>query len=210
VTIDGNFGSGMDRAWVFEEERVPGAGCVGSEGFQRLAVGSGDHVDLLSDRITDITTDRAYKVWPYATPDLDGDGVDEIALAKGEAPGSRLIWFVAVIGRDLVPVIRDCGGGCEDAWNPIIGKIGHEDGTITQAGMYCEPDDGGGTLLVKWATDAANPLMVIESRWTLRDRTVQSVSRLNYSVPSTQAYPPSGLDALCGSPVSLPGVPVPS
>jgi WD40 repeat protein len=209
VTIDGDFGGGMDRAWVFEEERVPGAGCIGSEGFQRLGVGSGDRVELLSDRITDIITDRAYKVWPFATPDLDGDGVDEIALAKGEAPGSRLVWFVKVVGRDLLPVVRDCGPGCEAAWNPIIGSVGHEDGTITQGGMFCEPREGGGTVLVEWGTDAADPLMVSESRWTLREQTVQSVSGQSYSVPDTDAYPPSGLGELCGSPVSLPGVPVP-
>ena len=209
VTIDGDFGGGMDRAWVFEEERVPGAGCVGSEGFQRLGVGSGNRVELLSDRITDIFTDRAYKVWPYATPDLNGDGVDEIALAKGEAPGSRLLWFVGVVGSDLVPIVRDCGLGCEPAWDPIIGKVAHGNGTITEGGMFCEPGDAGGTVLVEWETEVDDPLMVSESRWKLRDQSVQAVSRQSFSVTNTDAYPPRGLDELCGSPVSLPGVPVP-
>ena len=211
VTIDGNFGGGMDRAWVFEEERVPGAGCVGSEGFQRLGVGSGDRVEILSDRITDITTERAYKVWPYATPDLDGDGVDEIALAKGEAPGSRLIWFVKVVGPDLVPVARACGPGpgCEFAWNTTIGAIGHQNGAITQAGMYCEPEEGGRFVLVEWGVDAGDTSMVSETRWTLRDQTVQLADRQSYPVADTDSYPPSGLDELCGSNVSLPGVPTP-
>ncbi len=208
VTIDGDFGAGLDRAWVFEEERVPGAGCEGSEGFQRLAVGSGDHVQLLSGRITDIFNDRAYKVWPYATPDLDGDGVDEIALAKGEAPGSRLLWFVKIAGSDLMPVVRECSASCDPTWNPIIGTVGHANGTITQGGLYCEPHAGGGPTLVEWESGVDDPLSISESRWTLHDQTVQSVSRRTYSVTGSELYPPSGLDELCGSPVSLPGVPV--
>ncbi len=109
-----------------------------------------------------------------------------------------------------MPVVRDCGLGCDAEWNPIIGKVGHESGAITEGGMYCEPRVGGGIVLVEWGTAADDPLMVSESRWTLRDQSVQAVSRQSYSVPDTGAYPPSGLDELCGSPVSLPGVPVPA
>jgi hypothetical protein len=80
--VPGDFGQLDPEVLVFEEERVPGAGCVGSEGFQHAAIADHGTVSILSPRITDLLSEDAWKVWSYATPDLDGDCVDEIALAS--------------------------------------------------------------------------------------------------------------------------------
>ena len=77
LSLPGDFGDAGDAVVVFEEERAPGAGCSGSEGFQHVAVLRDGRVTALSRRITDVYPDEVWKVRPYAAPDLNGDGVDE-------------------------------------------------------------------------------------------------------------------------------------
>jgi hypothetical protein len=50
-------------------------------GFQHIAVLRDGRVTMLSRRITDLAGD-ARRVCLYATPDLNGDGTDEIAVAN--------------------------------------------------------------------------------------------------------------------------------
>ena len=84
--ILGNFGAGEGgRAFIFEEERVPGAGCVDSEGFQRIGIApDGTTITSLSERLLECLDSSG--CWPFATPDIDGDGIDEIAIGIGWVP----------------------------------------------------------------------------------------------------------------------------
>ena len=79
----GAFGSDLDTLWVFE--RAPEAGCEGYEGFQFVGVGTPDRVDAITGPLRDFVLDSV-SVWPYATPDVDGDGIDEIALGRDGNP----------------------------------------------------------------------------------------------------------------------------
>jgi hypothetical protein len=205
-TIAGDFGGGLDTAWVFEEERVPGAGCVGSEGFQRLGIGSASDVQLLSDRITDLVGDNAYKVWPYAAPDLNGDGVDEIAVAKEGSPDtSRTIWFFQITGKDkLAPVSQTCGSVCDPTpFSATIGSTMNPDGTSTQSGLYCE-GQGASQLVIEWSATSDDPLLVSETKRGFSNGVLDVVSRRTYRVASVDGYPPSGLGDLCGGPTHEP------
>jgi len=131
TAVSGDFGNGMTTAWVFEEERVPGAGCVGSEGFQHVAVGSDGRVEMLSPRITDVLNDDAWRVWAYAAPDVNGDAIDEIAIAReGEQPRAIHLWLFTVADGRIQTVSDakrepiDCGPDCDPtAWNVEIGPI---------------------------------------------------------------------------------------
>ena len=191
VRISGDFGSAGDGSVVFEEERVPGAGCVTSEGFQHVAVIRDGAVTALSRRITDILSDDAWKVWPYATPDLDGDGVDEIALATVRPGGGRHVWFFKVQNGGIDPVVEGGVGFSTD-----IGTVAQENRAQTVRGMYCE---GGGSsrTVVTWQADADDALHVYESVWRLDGLTMRSVSERETRVSDTEAYPPMGDDELC-------------
>ena len=187
VTTSGSFGDGLDEAWVFEEERVPGAGCIGSEGFQRLAIGSGSRVQVLSDRITDLLSEEAWKVWPYATPDLNGDGVDEIAVAKtGDQGASRAVWLLQLTGQQVLPVLADCGSACDPApWSAMIGSINRADGTVVTGGVYCAPALGTGATggVIEWRSSPDDPLTILETTYVLKDQ-VRSRHYLASSFPS--------------------------
>ncbi|MBI3648496.1 MAG: hypothetical protein HY240_07100 [Actinobacteria bacterium] len=201
MTLAGDFGGGRDTAWVFEEERVPGAGCMESEGFQRLGIGSGSRVQLLSDRITDLLTADAYKVWPDAALDLNGDGVDEIAVAKqGDPATSRTLWFFQIVGHgNLAPVLQNCGPACDPTpFSTTIGLAPDHDGTSTQSGTYCE-GQGSSQLVIEWSAKADDPLLVSERTLAFADGLLEVVSRRSYRVASVDEYPPSGFGDLCGS-----------
>lgn len=213
TVVSGDFGEGMDTAWVFEEERVPGAGCVQSEGFQRLAVGSDGRVDILSPRITDVLNDDAWKVWAYAAPDVNGDGIDEIAIAReGQQPRAIHLWLLTVAGGRIQTVSDatrepiDCGPDCDPAaWNVEIGPIIGKNGAVSDSGLSCgllRPEDRD--ALVYWQADTENPLRVYLSKWHLDGRTLEPAGDGELFIDGTPgAYPPSGLDGLCGSPVSI-------
>jgi hypothetical protein len=205
TTIDGAFGDGLTAVVVFEEERVPGAGCVGSEGFQRLGIGDGQRVQILSERLTDVFTEDAYKVWPYAAPDLNGDGVDEIALAKQQANGTMSLWFIQLVDGEPVPVTeRACDGICQEVvpWHVLIGPVTGQDGTVTQGGVTCDGD-----RITEWRSLPDDPGTVTYREGSLVDGTFRASSRDRFQ----RAYPPSGVGELCGSPTSDAGVPaVPS
>jgi hypothetical protein len=213
TVVSGDFGDGMDTAWVFEEERVPGAGCVGTEGFQRLAVGSKGRVDILSPRITDVLNDDVWKVWAYAAPDVNGDGIDEIAIAReGEQPRAIHLWLLTVAGGRIQTVSDatrepiDCGPDCDPiAWNVEIGPIMRKNGAVSNSGLSCgllRPEDRD--ALVYWQADTEDPLHVYLSKWHLDGRTLGPAGDGELFINGTPgAYPPSGLEDLCGSPVSI-------
>jgi hypothetical protein len=192
LSMPGDFGSAGDEFVVFEEERVPGAGCSGSEGFQHVAVLRDGQVTALSRRITDIYPDEVWRVWPYAAPDLDGDGVDEIAVALDVHGTGRRVWFFQ-LGAG--------GGGLDGAWNdqgpPFTQVI---DATASQPqGLYCD-GVGADRRVVTWVADTSAQ-SVVESRWRLETSRVALDSESTVPV-GPQGYPAAGDQELCGSPVS--------
>lgn len=205
-TMEGDFGVGMQTAWVFEEERVPGAGCIGSEGFQRLGIGTGSRVQFLSSRITDLLSDDAYKVWPYASLDLDGDGVSEIVVAKeGDSAASRTLWFLQIVGGDQIgPVSQSCGAACDpEPFSTTIGSRLNQDGTTIESGMYCE-GQGASLAVVEWSARSDLPLTVLETKLMFADGLLDVVSERSYSVQSADQYPPNGFVDVCGIPTQEP------
>jgi hypothetical protein len=205
MTIGGTFGAGLDTVWVFEEERVPDAGCVGSEGFQRLGVGTADGVQVLSERITDMVGDDSYKVIPYATPDLNGDGQDEIALAKPSQDGTSVtVWFFQVVaGGKVLPILLDCGPACDPA--PISFSIAPvEDRTTAavQSGISCDSSTDAGPGLLVWSSAPDDPLRLVETRYGFEGGVLLHRSTRDVRVTSVADYPQSGLGELCGGATS--------
>jgi hypothetical protein len=215
TSIPGTFGDELDTAWVFEEERVPGAGCVNSEGFQRLALGSGEQIEVMTDRITDVLNDDAWRVWVYAAPDLDGDGIDEIALARrGTDPDARHLWFFRYRDGALWPLLGDCGEACRGVpWDVEIGPVWHENGPVTPAGLFCapiQPLDGGPSTrgLMTWQMTADDPPTLVLDAWQLVGTQLRLAGKIDGGGSVAAPAPPSGLDDLCGSVVhDLPDFP---
>jgi len=217
TSIPGAFGPGLDTVWVFEEERVPGSGCVGSEGFQRMAVGGGGEARIITGRITDVISDEAWRVWAYAAPDINADGIDEIAIAvRGGDTGlasadSRRIWLFRVDGNHVIPITADCGPGCRPApWSAQLGPVQGAHGPST-AGLYCGSLEGPTADpslvgLVEWQTDPRDPLLVSETLWQVRGGQLETVAETTYRAPDIASYPPTGLSDLCGVPTSPPPV----
>jgi Tol biopolymer transport system component len=203
MRLPGDFDALGDELLVFEEERVPGAGCVGSEGFQHIAIAEDGEVTSMSDRITDLVPDgAAWKVWPYATPDLDGDGSDEIALAKAEGWPSRRVWLVAVVDGTIQPVNSSCRDErCQVGYNQVIGSVAHGNGAVTPEGLYCD-DSSGQRRLVFWQVSAEDPLDVILLPAYLRGAQLIEAELTTVRVDDQSEYPESGADELCGSTAS--------
>jgi hypothetical protein len=211
TSIAGDVGDGLDTAWVFEEERVPGSGCEGSEGFQHLGLGSNGQVEVMSDRLTDLLGDDSYRAWLYATADLDADGTDEIALARrGGEPTARHLWFFGYRNGQLGPLFEDCGEACREVpWNVEIGPVAHENGAVTPGGLSCAPIDplyeGPADFdVVTWQASADDPQDVHLDLWALEQGAIHFVRDLGYIFNGEGFYPPSGLDDLCGSEVQDP------
>jgi hypothetical protein len=205
LSLPGHFGEAGDEVVVFEEERVPGAGCISSEGFQHIAVLRDGQVTALSRRITDLAGDDAWKVWPYATPDLDGDGTDEIVVAGTYTTGvAPRVWFFT---------LSPGGGGIEAIYEPGAVPDPSRTGSFTRPiasgidaasvrpqGVYCERE-AGSRVIVTWEASRDDSLDVVETRWRLLSTDLEFVSQSTVHI-GERGYPDAGDVALCGSPVS--------
>lgn len=156
--IPGDFGQGPEGiAYVFEEANPPGSPCNhGYEGFQHVAVAPDGHtVTSMSPRIT--TCSVGAKCWPFATPDIDGDGVDEVAVAIGgsdmqvEFELYRTIPAVAVM-----PGVRYCRNGpCQEGVGfPLFWGV--SGGPKDRAGVSCTRDPSGAPLLLAFDAGGRN------------------------------------------------------
>jgi hypothetical protein len=156
--IPGNFGQGSyGLAYVFEEANPPGAPCNhGSEGFQHVAVApDGRTVTSMSPRL--ISCSVGAKCWPFATPDIDGDGIDEVAVAVGG--GDREVWFElyrTVPAVTVMPGVRWCrNGACQEGRGfPLFWGV--SEGPKDRAGVSCTRDTSGVPLLLAFDAGGKN------------------------------------------------------
>jgi hypothetical protein len=193
MTIPGSFGEGLDTLWVIEREPGPDDDCSLAEGFQYVGIGTPSEVTILSDEIHDIGQADSHALWPLATPDLDGDGVDEVAvgIAGSRAEGYALVVPFRMANGGVAPVTFDCGPACDPA--PWIGL-----GTFVESlsGAYCGPEG-----FVRWSASEGR---VIGTVWSLEgDRLVRGEDVFDRVDDGTD-YPPVGMSDLCGSPSAFP------
>lgn len=203
MSIPGTFSTDFGTAWVFERERVPGAGCVGSEGDQYLGIGTEAEVAAFTGfRGSEGGTGK----WPFATPDVDGDGFDEVAIG---IDGSRADGYVSFVlyqmqlehgGGRIVPITLDCGSACE----PVLWIDVDLEGTV---GATCGSlsDHEGPQGLIRWFAEGppseTGELKIEATLWLLEgDRLVSGEPSLSFD----SADPMSDPRDLCGSPTIWP------
>ena len=196
MSLPGDFGDAGDEVVVFEEENTPGYGCV-SEGFQHVAVLRDGQVTALSRRITDLVPE-AWKVWPYATPDLDGDGQSEIAVALAKPGTARRLWFFTLAeGGGGVEAIYENGGPFTHMVGSGRDPVGSGESGVF--GVYCE-GEGGARRIVTWSVTAP-PGVVAETRWRLSGPRVEPLTAPTIRSEG-QGDPEVGDEILCESPAS--------
>jgi Tol biopolymer transport system component len=203
TSVTGTFLGSDDSAWTFSGERSPGSGCSGSPGMQYVAIGTANRVDAMSRGTTEKMGVEGW--WaPYATPDLDGDGVDEIVVATA-SPGSD--WAIHVWlyrqGADAVePVSDTCGGACSIVWNTSLGEGLEESGGKIWTGLACgsvpsAPELGNGVLM--WQHVEGLPSRLYTSLYKLKDGSLIVEDSRTVQVSGPDEYPPTGEQSICGS-----------
>jgi hypothetical protein len=211
MSAEGAFAGGDDVAWAFAAERSPGSGCDGKPGAQFVAVGSADRVHQMSEGTTKVMGVEDWWV-PYATPDIDGDGTDEVAVATAY-PGtawSIQIWLYGQAGGTIAPVPTSCGDDCTYPWNTQLGKGLEESGTSTLSGLYCGSVPGTpnlGSGIVFWQVSRAKPTSMFATLYQLRNGLLDGHDAGVRSVSGPAEYPPTGEHSLCGSPTHQPQIP---
>jgi len=190
MSIPGAFGPGLTRAWIFEGERVPGDGCLGSEGFPHIGVGDDTSVALVSEQLRNYQDGTLAALW--ATPDINGDGIDEIAVETGHESDSQQFVLFTLDGSAvrLVRTCTDCSYTFD--WG---GPGVHLDGA------YCR----GGSFWT-WNVEQIGPNRY--SGWLieyeLNGSRLDEVSRQEILVPidDPSALPEGGGDSICGALIS--------
>jgi Tol biopolymer transport system component len=215
MSIPGEFGSGLDTLWVFEREREPGAGCEHSEGFHFVGVGTADRVAGFTGPLIDRVLDSV-PVWPYTTPDIDMDGVDEIMVGTDHG-GSDFPYASVLLFRTgplpgfsdrvgIEPITFECEPDCEPAaWMSM--RLGP--GAANGADCGAREGERG---LIRWSFRPSTETLV-RVVWKL-DRRVLRAALEETTTPAPAQLPPSGLDVLCGEhvfwPHDFPNYPEPS
>jgi Tol biopolymer transport system component len=194
--------SSETTAYVFEPE--PAGGCDGpNENFQYLGVAdiSGD-ITTVSPKLRDCLIPVG--CWAFAAPDIDHDGIDEIAVGTGDEGGSIQYELYATDGSSLSRLGYDCSN-C-NAYTFDWGRAGgHAQGT------YCEPMDAPGDF-VEWnaeRTDAGD-YALLEISIDVKGRFLTDIDRTDTTLPYVDsALPAGGAGDFCGAPVSPPPVSAP-
>lgn len=193
MSIPGEFGAGLDTAWVFEKS--PGAGCDAAEGLQYLGIGTADAVTSFVGPIRDIGQNET-ELWPFAAPDIDGDGVDEMALGIGETGGSQQFVLFATDGSEI-HLLETCAGcGYAFSWG---GPGGHLEGAYCAGGSFWD-----WSLEHALGTDRYAGWLIEFHRdgWRLVER---SKTEITAPLNDPSAIPDGGGDTVCGAPLFAPG-----
>ncbi len=227
MSVPGEFGGQEpEEVVVFEVMRGGATECATYEGFQyagirRLSDGTVTSYTLIGDIGQDQTS-----LWPYATPDVDDDGVAELAIGIRGSEGAGFA-RLALYRLGIVPgsfsgdarawerVVINCGQACEAVQYLNVGAVQRD-----RVGWYCSPTDSVAVLvpptgttppaLAHWWTlpgDEPDTLVVHQTLWGLvgADLRQLAVVAPDLTLPvDGEGYPPSGLDQLCGSPTYWP------
>jgi hypothetical protein len=207
VSTTGTFGGGDDVAWTFAKERILGGGCDGKPGTQFVGVGTDDRVDRVSKGTTPVMGVGGW--WaPYAAPDIDHDGVDEIVVATAYPGPARAIQvrLYRATSSAVEPIVQSAGNSVV-GWNTLIGQGHSEDGSTNINGMYCgaissAPDQGTG--LVTWQVASGLPTRVYATLWTELNGDLGVRYSTTYNVQDPAEYPPTGERSICDSPSNQP------
>jgi hypothetical protein len=195
---DGTVGT----AYVFEPE--PEGGCEGpNENFQYIGVApTGDRVKIVSSELRDCGVPSSTKGCRiFAAPDVDGDGVSEIAVVAddGSTPGSTQFELYAVAGASVIQRLAfDCSN-CNDGVFLWGGPGAHVEG------VYCRPNNAAGDFATWTAerTDAGDQYSLTEIVIDVKGPFLSQVDRRDSFVPyDPAALPPGGADDFCGAPVN--------
>jgi hypothetical protein len=196
LSIPGNFGTGWDTEWVFgQASESDGCDAVVA---RYVGIGTHDGVAILSEPIVDHDL-RGHDLWPFAAADVNGDGIDEVAIGVATTDTPARFALFRLDGRSIVRITWcvDCGALVD--WGGPHGYLG---GSFQ--GAFCQQHDGAPvfstwdvelsddrTRLVGWLIDYS----LVRSRF-------EETARTTINVPAADpgALPQGGQSALCGSP----------
>jgi len=193
MSIPGSFGEGLDTLWVIEREPGPDADCSLDEGPQYVGVGTASAVVHLSEEIGEMGQEGT-AIWPYATPDLDGDGLGEPVVGIGGSlteGWARLTVFRVGPDDTVAPITYDCGPACDPAPWITVGSF-----VESLSGAYCGPEG-----FVRWSASEGR---VIGNVWSLEGDTLVLGANAFDRADTGSDYPPDGTEELCGSPTTWP------
>jgi hypothetical protein len=200
MSMPGTFGPGVTTAWLFE--KAPQAGCEGYEGFQYIGLGTQDRVISLSGPLGDIGQNEV-QLWPVAAPDVDGDGIAELAVG---IEGSRrdgylhsVLFRVAGSGQGATQLAFDCGDACEPI--PLI-VIDISLAKGTTCGPEGSPPVSDAQGLITWSAGPSDtaPASITETFWRIEGDSLVRGSSWSYDAHDAA----SSATDLCGSPVFWP------
>jgi hypothetical protein len=197
MSIPGDFGASWDTEWVFGQ----GSESDGCDVVVARYVGIGTHdaVAILSEPVLDHDL-RGQDLWPFAAADVNGDGIDEVAIGVATNDTPTRFALYRLDGRSIVRITWcvDCGALVD--WG---GPHSHLGGSFQ--GAFCQQHDGSPvfstwdvelsddrTRLVGWLIDYS----LVGSRF-------EETARTTIDVPAADpgTLPQGGRSALCGSPV---------
>lgn len=191
--VHGDFGSGPGTAFV--ATRMSDSGCPATgDGFQFLGVdASGD--GIVDGSFGPLECQPVCRA--FAAPDLDADGVNEVAIAVGSTGGSTLFKLFGVAFASIQELRFDCVDcGQLFSWGR---PGGHAEGA------YCPAGEAPGDF-ASWAaeqTDDSTAYAVVEVFIDVKGSFLTQVDRRDSQVPFEEsALPPGGGDDFCGAPVS--------
>jgi hypothetical protein len=146
---------------------------------------------------------------PYATPDVDRDGVDEImtAIAYPGPEWAIQVWLYRASDAAVEPVWDPCGTGCRSGWNTALGSGKQENGASALGGLYCGsvptgPSGAAMSGLILWQVASDDPTKVYATVYKLQAGSMRPVDTKFHTASGN--YPPTGEQSICGSPSHQP------
>jgi FG-GAP repeat len=200
MSIAGSFGPGLDAAWLFGRPSTSELGCDVVEA-EYVGVGTQRAVITFSEPLRDADLRQAQYLWPFAAADVNGDGVDELAIgagSSGETPTQFALFRLIGSSMDRITWCSDCGARV--AWGgPESGRAG------AYEGAFCHEHDGS-PVFSTWnveLTDDRASFTGWSIDYSLQGSRFEEAARRTILIPAnaTDLLPPGGGATLCGSPV---------